>query len=95
MPDDLPDLGKPWPDLGHEAIRQAIVQHDAEIADHLEQLSDAFLVGQTAADALGIALTNFVAVQQALAALTARVAALEAAPPAPDPATTPNPPASS
>lgn len=68
------DFDKPWPDKGHEAIRVAILEH-------LDQLRDSFLIGETTADGLSIALSNFVTMQQQLTELTARVAALEAANP--------------
>lgn len=81
---DLPDLNVPWPDAGHEAIRQAVVAAIAEQADHLEQLADSFLLGQTAADFAQTVLTNFTALQQTvtdqaaqIADLQTRVAALE------------------
>lgn len=85
---DLPDiLTHPARDLAHEAYRVAIVQALTHLADHFEQLADAFLLGETAADGLGIALTNFVALQQAVASqaqeiadLRAQVAALQSPP---------------
>lgn len=72
---DLPDLTQPWPDLGHEAIRQ-------EVMAHLDALNDAFLVAQTTAEALQIALSNTLAMQRAVteqaAVLAGQVAALDA-----------------
>lgn len=80
------DFDRPWPDKGHEAIRLAIL-------DHLDQLRDAFLIGETTADGLTIALSNFVDLQQQVVDLTARVAALETPPaPAPTPDPPPDPP---
>ena len=73
---DLPDLNQSWPDRGHEAIRQVVVQH-------IDAIADGFLLHETAADALLLAL-------QHVANLEARVAALESAAPVP-----PAPPATS
>jgi hypothetical protein len=63
----IPDLNKPWPDLGHEAIRQVIVQHIDQLADHVQQLADGFLMMDTAAVALGVALDNIVQLQAQVA----------------------------
>lgn len=63
---DLPDIHTPLPDLAHESLRQSMVAALQTQADHLEQLADSFLLGQTAADGLSIALTNFLALQTAL-----------------------------
>lgn len=90
---DLPDLNVEWPDAGHEAIRQAVVRAIAVQADHLEQLGDSFLLGQTAADFARTALAAVVSLQAAvtdqaaqIADLQTRVAALETPPPSPTPA---------
>lgn len=86
---DLPDLSTPLPDPAHEALRANVVQALADLAAHVESLADAFLLAQTAGDGLDIALTNFVALQNALTAqaqqiadLQSRVSALENPPPA-------------
>ncbi|MGZ4621446.1 MAG: hypothetical protein ACXVGF_04845 [Blastococcus sp.] len=73
-----PDLqATTYPDLAHERLRQ-------ELLDHIEQLADSFLIGQTAADFAQTVLTNFTALQQTvqqqaaeIADLQTRVAALE------------------
>lgn len=87
---DLPDINTPLPDLAHESLRQSVVAALGRIDDHVQALADAFLVGQTAADGLTIALTNFLALQGALTQqaqqitdLEARVASLENPPPPP------------
>jgi hypothetical protein len=95
---DLPDINAPLPDLAHELLRQEVVAAIAQLADHVQQLSDSFLLGQTAADFARTAL-NAVNQLQAMSATQAnqitdlqkRVAALEAAQPAPAPAPTPAP----
>ena len=50
----LPDLDTP--DLGHANLA-------AHIIDHLEQLADSFLLGQTAADFAQTVLSNFTTLQ--------------------------------
>jgi hypothetical protein len=81
---DLPDISTPVPDAGHEDLRLRLVAALADITDHLEQLADSFLLGQTAADFAQTVLTNFTALQAvvtdqatAIGDLTARVTALE------------------
>lgn len=74
---DLPDLNVEWPDAGHEAIRLAIVQAIAVQADHLAQLGDSFLLGQTAADFAQTALTAVTEQAAQIADLQARLAVLE------------------
>lgn len=98
----MPDLADfaAGPDPAHAAVAQAALDAVARLDDHVEALADAFLLGQTAADGLSIALTNFLAAQAALtqqaqqiADLEARVAALENPPaPTPDPEPAPEPP---
>lgn len=86
---DLPDINVPLPDLAHESLRQATVGALAALADHVQQLADSFLLGQTAADFAQTVLTNFTTLQTvvgqqaaAIADLQAQVAALQN-PPAP------------
>lgn len=74
---DLPDINVEWPDAGHEAIRQAVVQAVADLLDHAEQLGDSFLLAQTAGDALGIALTNVTAMQAAVTDQATTLATLQ------------------
>lgn len=64
----LPDLDTP--DLGHANLA-------AHIVDHLEQLADSFLLGQTAADFAQTVLTNFTALQQAVTGQATQIADLE------------------
>lgn len=74
---DLPDLNVEWPDAGHEAIRQAVVQAIADLAAHAEQFADSFLLSQTAADFAQTVLAAVVPLQEAVTDLQARVTALE------------------
>ena len=89
----VPDLAEfaAGPDLAHAAVAQAALDAIATLADHLEQLADSFLLGQTAADFAQTALAavtqlqqavttqgaDLAAAQTAVADLEARVAALE------------------
>lgn len=84
-PTPLPNLAVPLPDMAHEALRQAFVKALADLADHITRVYDSLLLNQTAMDFAETVLTNFTALQgvvtdQAgqIAALTERVAALEA-----------------
>ena len=74
---DLPDINTPLPDLAHESLRQSTVAALEQLADHLQQLADSFLLAQTASDFAQTVLTNFGALQQAVADLETRVSALE------------------
>ena len=71
----MPDIHEPVPDAGHEQLRLSLVAALDELADHVEQLGDSFLLAQTAGDALGIALTNVLALQQAVTDLAGQVGA--------------------
>lgn len=65
MAPDRPDLqATTYPDLAHERLRQ-------ELLDHIEQLADSFLIGQTAADFAQTVLTNFISSRALLNALAA------------------------
>lgn len=68
-----PDLADEWPDRAHERLRQ-------ELLEHLQQLADSFLLGQTAADMAATFLAAVVPMQAAVTDLQARVAALESPP---------------
>lgn len=74
---DLPDLNVEWPDAGHEAIRQAVVQAIADLATNAEQFADSFLLGQTAADFAQTVLVNFGLLQQTVTEQAAVIADLE------------------
>ena len=73
----MPDIREPVPDAGHEQLRLSLVAALDDLADHVEQLADSFLLAQTAGDALGIALTNVLAVQQAVTDLAGQVGAVQ------------------
>jgi polyhydroxyalkanoate synthesis regulator phasin len=88
-------------DLAHRAMAQATQRAITELANHVQQLADSFLLAETAADGLGIALTNVTALQQTvtdlqttvntqageITTLQQQVAALQAGQPAPAPTT--------
>lgn len=74
---DLPDINTPLPDIAHESLRQSTVAALDQLADHLEQLADSFLLAQTASDFAQTVLTNFGALQQAVETQAAQIADLE------------------
>jgi len=71
------DWDAEYPDKVIEAFRRQVKAALADLADHLEQLSDSFLLGQTAADFAQTVLTNFGALQQAVTAQATQIADLE------------------
>ena len=78
------DWDAEYPDKVIETFRRQVKAALADLADHLEQLSDSFLLGQTAADFAQTVLVNFGTLQQVvtdqatqIADLETRVAALE------------------
>lgn len=81
----MPDLDTPLPDPAHEDLRQATKATTEAIADHVQQLADSFLLAQTTAEALVIALQTVTTLQAAVADLTTRVTALEQAGDVPPP----------
>jgi hypothetical protein len=88
----MADLHTPSPDAGHEAIRAPLADAVDRLDDHVSRLDDAFLLAQVTADFAQSTLDSITAMQEAgkqmqaaLADLTSRVAALEAASPTPDP----------
>lgn len=70
----MPDLTTPLPDPAHDDLRQAALVASQSIEDHVRQLSDSFLLAQTAAEALAITLDAVTALQAAVADLQAQVA---------------------
>jgi phage shock protein A len=89
------DLHTAYPDVVIDTMRQAAVAAIDDLADHVDRLRDSFLLAQTAADFAQSALAAVTQLQAAVAghdsaiaalrtdldALTARVTALEPAPP--------------
>lgn len=74
----MPDfLNEENPDPAHEAFRLSVLDHIAQLADHLERLDDSFLLALTAADFAQTVLTNFGALQQVVGANQADIATLK------------------
>lgn len=73
---DLADFAA-GPDPAHAALGRAALAAVARLADHLEQLADSFLLGQTAADFAQTVLTNFAGLQQTVTDLAGQVADLQ------------------
>lgn len=73
---DLTDIAA-GPDLAHAAVAQATLDALAQLVDHVGQLQDSFLLGQTAFDFAQTVLTNFTALQQVVTEQAAQIADLQ------------------